>query len=53
MFRNGTDKCSCPHIECKRNGKCDECFAYHKGQTYCKKNPISILKQKENEIENN
>ncbi|MDR1693538.1 MAG: hypothetical protein LBR72_09305 [Oscillospiraceae bacterium] len=35
MLRNGTYKCSCPHTECKRNGKCDECAAFHRGKTRC------------------
>jgi len=39
MFRSGTDKCGCPHTDCRRNGKCDECSAYHgKNMTYCQKN---------------
>ena len=37
MFKNGKDKCSCPHTDCVRNAKCEECHDYHKGMTYCVK----------------
>lgn len=29
MLSNGTDICSCPNTDCKRNGKCEECQKYH------------------------
>ena len=29
MLNNGTDKCSCPNADCKRNGKCEECLIFH------------------------
>jgi len=37
MFKNGKDQCSCPNKDCKRNANCDECWAYHNGNTYCVK----------------
>jgi len=39
MPKSEKEKCRCPYKDCKRNGKCDECIAYHNGDTYCKKNP--------------
>jgi len=43
MLKNGKEICSCPHIDCKRNGKCDECSKFHgNNKTYCQK----LLKRK-------
>ena len=29
MLSNGTDICSCPNTDCKRNRNCVECQKYH------------------------
>ena len=45
MSKNINENCNCPNTDCPRNKNCNECKAFHDGNTYYKRNPPKETEQ--------